>query len=248
MNEYFRLGAAEYERRTKWTKDRQLLALIQSAIGSRLHGSQCLELASGSGRVARDALDGGVGEWITLDIEPMMLPRRAPRLSPIVGDGAQLPFRSESFACVVTWSGLHYIGARAALAEMFRVLKPGAEAVAAQKVADNLREHLDWYQQVQRARSTVFREWYFSEDLAHIGLAAGFSLASVRRYRQWHRADVWEWASRGGYFDRRTTETLLDLAARGRDDRFASETGFSCRDGVVEFPIDWVVIRWQKLD
>jgi SAM-dependent methyltransferase len=94
-------------------------------------GDHVLDVACGTGVVARNALDavGSSGSVVGVDLSESML-RVAQRMSPMVewrlGDAQNLPFASESFDVVLSQAGLMFIPDRiAAVAEMRRVLLPG---------------------------------------------------------------------------------------------------------------------------
>jgi demethylmenaquinone methyltransferase/2-methoxy-6-polyprenyl-1,4-benzoquinol methylase len=95
-------------------------------------GERVLDVASGSGDLARAFAARGAEVWMS-DINGPMLARGrdrmadAGRLAPAVRcDAERLPFRSASFDCVSVGFGLRNMTHKdAALAEMARVLKPG---------------------------------------------------------------------------------------------------------------------------
>jgi SAM-dependent methyltransferase len=87
-----------------------------------------LDLACGSGVVAEAALRRGLRP-VGLDFSPAMLAqgrRRAPALDLREGDAEALPFADAAFDAVVSNFGVHHVERpRRALAEAFRVLRPG---------------------------------------------------------------------------------------------------------------------------
>ena len=95
-------------------------------------GERVLDVASGSGDLARVFAARGAEVWMS-DINGPMLARGrdrmadAGRLAPAVRcDAERLPFRAASFDCVSVGFGLRNMTHKdAALAEMARVLKPG---------------------------------------------------------------------------------------------------------------------------
>ena len=95
-------------------------------------GERVLDVASGSGDLARAFAARGADVWIS-DINGPMLARGrdrmldAGRAPPAVQcDAERLPFRSASFGCVSVGFGLRNMTRKdEALAEMVRVLKPG---------------------------------------------------------------------------------------------------------------------------
>jgi len=95
-------------------------------------GERVLDVASGSGDLARAFAARGAEVWMS-DINGPMLARGrdrmldAGRMAPAVQcDAERLPFRSATFDCVSVGFGLRNMTHKdAALAEMARVLKPG---------------------------------------------------------------------------------------------------------------------------
>ena len=113
-----------------------------------------LDVASGSGDLARAFAARGAQVWMT-DINGPMLARGrdrmldAGRISPAVQcDAEQLPFGDASFDCVSVGFGLRNMTRKdAALAEMARVLKPGGRLLVLEfsKVWAALQKPYDLY-------------------------------------------------------------------------------------------------------
>ncbi|HVP67181.1 MAG TPA: methyltransferase domain-containing protein [Anaeromyxobacteraceae bacterium] len=146
LREAFSRGAAAYEER----------ALLQRAIAARV-----LALAAESAPGARRALDVGCGAGGLLeglrarlpalaatgvDLAPGMARTCRDRLGPAaaaVGDAEALPFRSGAFDLVVSSSTFQWVSLDAALAEVRRVLAPGATFCLALFCGDTLFELRD---------------------------------------------------------------------------------------------------------
>jgi demethylmenaquinone methyltransferase/2-methoxy-6-polyprenyl-1,4-benzoquinol methylase len=102
-------------------------------------GARVLDLAGGTGDLARLLSDraGPTGEVVLTDINAAMLTRGRDalvdggRVVPAVQcDAERLPFPDRHFDCVTIGFGLRNVTHKdAALAEMFRVLRPGGRAV-----------------------------------------------------------------------------------------------------------------------
>jgi ubiquinone/menaquinone biosynthesis C-methylase UbiE len=79
-----------------------------------------------------------------LDIAPGMLPaahRRAPHAALLVGDATRVPFPDASFGCVLAMHMLYHVPDRAAaIAELRRVLEPGAIALVLTNGIQHLSE------------------------------------------------------------------------------------------------------------
>jgi len=118
-------------------------------------GDHILDVACGTGVVARDALSKvGAGRVVGLDATDAMLvvaERIEPRVEWRVGDAGDLPFEAGSFDAVICQSGLMFFPDQvAAVREMWRVLRPGgrlavqvwASCEAQDTFADLLEEHV----------------------------------------------------------------------------------------------------------
>ena len=104
-------------------------------------GAAALDVAGGTGDLAIGLLKqvGKTGRVVLSDINPAMLARGRDRLLDlgrvgnvecVVVDAERLPFESGSFDCVTIGFGLRNVTDKpAALASMFRVLKPGGQLV-----------------------------------------------------------------------------------------------------------------------
>jgi ubiquinone/menaquinone biosynthesis C-methylase UbiE len=104
-------------------------------------GDQILDVGCGTGYLTRllTPLVGPDGQVTGLDPSPPMIEharRRAPgNCTYVVGEGQALPFPDTSFDVVVSSLAIHHMptAARAdAVAEMFRVLRPGGRLVIAE--------------------------------------------------------------------------------------------------------------------
>jgi ubiquinone/menaquinone biosynthesis C-methylase UbiE len=105
------------------------LDLIFSALlrGTRLDGQRVLEVGSGTGRISHVIVKRG-GELTALDIGPRLVASVAGELrcDGIVGDALRLPFRDESFDCVLSSECVeHTPDPSQAIREMCRVCRPG---------------------------------------------------------------------------------------------------------------------------
>jgi SAM-dependent methyltransferase len=111
-------------------------------------GAEVLDFASGSGYVS-ELLNRLGYTTIAFDLDPQLLAAGRERLSLdprcdttrthfVVGDGLSLPFPDESFDGVICMNALHHMpDYHATLAEMYRVLRPGARAVFSEPGAEH---------------------------------------------------------------------------------------------------------------
>ena len=104
---------------------------------TRLHGS-VLEIGAGSGAMAAAVLQAFPDVAMTVtDFDERMVANAATRLGPFTGratprqaDATALPFADESFDAVLSWIMLHHtVEWERALAEAFRVVRPGGRVI-----------------------------------------------------------------------------------------------------------------------
>ncbi|MDQ2625121.1 MAG: demethylmenaquinone methyltransferase [Actinomycetota bacterium] len=95
-------------------------------------GDRVLDLAAGTGTSSEPFADAGV-DVVPCDFSVGMLAvgkRRRPDMPFVAGDATNLPFADETFDAVTISFGLrNVVDVDAALAEMFRVTKPGGRVV-----------------------------------------------------------------------------------------------------------------------
>jgi SAM-dependent methyltransferase len=106
---------------------RQAFAPLLDSLGN-LSGRHVLEIASGTGHLAADAVARGA-TVVGVDVAPRMVAlarERVPDATFREGDAEALPFRNEQFDSVLCCFGLlHFAQPALALREAARVLKPG---------------------------------------------------------------------------------------------------------------------------
>ncbi|MGG5175141.1 demethylmenaquinone methyltransferase [Pseudarthrobacter sp. J1763] len=108
--------------------------IVFDAVGAR-PGQRVLDLAAGTGTSSEPYADAGI-DVVACDFSLGMLrtgKRRRPDINFIAGDATNLPFADNSFDASTISFGLRNVNRpKEALAEMFRVTKPGGRIVIAE--------------------------------------------------------------------------------------------------------------------
>ncbi len=155
-----------------------------------------LDLGCSTGEFAAWALDEPIELGVDLSHGRLRQARGAGgHVSLAQADAAALPLTDETFASVIAVSVCeHLLQPRAALAEAFRVLRPGGRFVATVVLAE-LHEHLFWPKVCRRLRMPWLARWYVAlhdRVFGHVALhgreewekmlqAAGFRLVVSRK-------------------------------------------------------------------
>src|SRR5437660_11525158 len=102
--------------------------------GQLAHGSVALEIGCGPGAGVDVILDQfGAARVDAFDLDPLLVAHARTRLAPRgdrvrlwVGDAERIEAPDQSYDAVFDWSAIHHVPRwRSAIAEAFRVLKPG---------------------------------------------------------------------------------------------------------------------------
>lgn len=131
--------------------DLQQLYDAAAEIGRMPAGSRILDIPCGGGVALRGLVPGQGVEYVAADISTTMLQRTrraaekrgvADQLVTQVADVGALPFDDATFDLVVSFTGLHcFPDPRAAVAEMVRVLRPGAVLTGSALLNDSGIQH-----------------------------------------------------------------------------------------------------------
>lgn len=220
-----------------------------------------LDIACGTGVLARAAAErvGKQGEVVGIDRNPGMLSvarTKAPELTWHEGIAEELPYQQGEFDVVVSQFGLMFFDdQRGALAEMWRVLRPGGRlAVAVWAGLDQVPAYRRFNAVVaslfgEEAENAMNAPFSLGDPAALSGLAteAGIPDASVATYRGTTRfpsLDWWVTADGKGWLLERYVDDagLVRLLERATDELAEYVTA----DGRVEFAMPANVLSAER--
>ncbi|HEX2210152.1 MAG TPA: class I SAM-dependent methyltransferase [Longimicrobium sp.] len=178
-------AAADYDRR--WARyNRASLALLRPWVeGANL--GQVVDVGCGTGNLLPLLRDcgGRLEGYVGADLSPGMLlvargKARDGRTGFVAADAARLPLGDAAFDTAVSASALHYWDdARAGLAEIRRVLRPGGRLLLLDWVRDPLpMRALDAWMRIARVE---YRRMYSRTEMADALAAAGFRVQAEAR-------------------------------------------------------------------
>ena len=176
-----------------WYRGRR--ALVRSALERHAPARrplQLLDLASATGMSFRFLADFGRVRGIDISDETIRLCAQRGITGLIKGDAMALPFAAGSFDVVLALDAFeHFDDDVAAMAETFRVLRPGGLLVATVPAFMSLwSPHDDAYQHRRRYRRPQFRErlqraGYVAERVSYSSMTLFLPVFALRRLRRW---------------------------------------------------------------
>jgi DNA gyrase subunit B len=225
VTDHFTARAGHYDNSSRWCTDPALGAATVAAVDPQPH-HRMLDVACGTGLVSRH-FKGRVRELVGLDLTPAMFDQARPHVDALVaGDATALPFEDASFDRVVCRQGIQFMDDRKAVAEMFRVLRPGGRAVLVHLCAYGESDKAEYFE-VLRLRNPARRNFYLREDLAGLLTGAGFTDVAVHDYVS--DEDVEAWADNKA-IDRADVDAIARVYQQGSPE-FLALHGVRMQDG-----------------
>ena len=189
VTDHFTARAGHYDKSSRWCTDPALADATVAAVAPEAH-HRMLDVACGTGLVAKH-FKGKVAELVGLDLTPAMFDQARPHVDRLVaGDATALPFEDASFDRISCRQGIQFMDDAKAVAEMFRVLKPGGRVVLVHLCAYGDADR-DEYFEVLRLRNPARRNFYTRERLAALLTEAGFASVEVRDYVSDEDVEAW---------------------------------------------------------
>lgn len=189
VTDHFTARAGHYDKSSRWCTDPALADATVAAVAPEVH-HRMLDVACGTGLVAKH-FKGKVAELVGLDLTPAMFDQARPHVDRLVaGEATALPFEDASFDRISCRQGIQFMDDAKAVAEMFRVLKPGGRVVLVHLCAYGDADR-DEYFEVLRLRNPARRNFYTRESLAALLKDAGFASVEVRDYVSDEDVEAW---------------------------------------------------------
>ncbi len=186
---HFGKRAARYDRSANWVLDAELIGRIRDWAEAGADSS-VLDLATGTGALA-EAFQGRVRRVVGLDLcTDMTEHSRRPWDELVVGDAEKMPFADGAFDVCVCRQGLQFMDAPKALAEVYRVLKPGGRVVLCHLTAYGEADRETAFL-VQRLRNPARRNFFMPEDVPRLLGAAGFEAVETAEYLTVESVNQW---------------------------------------------------------
>lgn len=187
--DHFTARAARYNISSHWVDDPELGALTAAKLAPR-PTDVLLDVACGTGMVSKHFV-GKVARIVGADITAAMFEQARPYVNElVVAPGESLPFADASFDLVVCRQGIQFMRDAEAVAEMFRVLKPGGRACLVHLCAYGQDDKAEYYE-ILRLRNEARRNFYLREDLSGLLTGAGFTNVRVDDHISVEDVDVW---------------------------------------------------------
>lgn len=173
IRQQFAARSPVYEDKAAWIPDPGLLDSFVTLcrVGP---DAVLLDVCCGSGLVG-GRFRGRVARLVGLDLTPEMLDKARERLDEVhLGPADRFPFPDATFDLAVCRQALHFVDSPAQVVrEMFRVLRPGGQAIVGHRVPYG-PEDADWWARVNAAKQPLLRNLLRAEDLHTYFEAAGF--------------------------------------------------------------------------
>jgi DNA gyrase subunit B len=205
--------------------------------------ARMLDVCCGSGVVGA-AFGDRVAYKVGLDITPEMRQLAKTRLNEVrEGSVYNIPFEEASFEIVVTREVLHILpGPQKALAEIYRVLKPGGQIVVGQTVPYGVADAA-WMFCIFEKKQPLFCNHLFAEDVTNMLLQVGFRDVEIKEQVVWESIDLWIDTHETGALER---EEIRELFYNAPDDVREKHPFDVSADGKIRDQWRWCIYSATK--
>ena len=229
--------------------DDQVAVRFRAALGDAQRG-HLLDVACGPG-VVTAAIAPGARSVMAFDATAAMLDKARTRcakagLANVAferGDAEHLPFADGRFDGAVTRLAIHHFAdPPCALAEMFRVLRPGGIAVVVDVVSSEDRAESDLHNAIERLRDPSHVRMLPASELDAAVVGAGFALLGHDTWDMPREFDEWAAIANDTARVEPLRTVVRELAQAGR----TAGTGIAIEGGRIVFFHRWRLLRAEK--
>lgn len=212
--EHFSKRAKKYNHSSNWVSDKKLIKKIFEL--SEADKNSCvLDIATGTGLIAREFF-GKVKKITGLDISPEMAKFSKDYMDEIVFAPIEnMPFPDDSFDVCLCRQGLQFVELDKAIAEIFRVLKPGGITVLCHLTAYSDLDKETAFK-IQQLRNPARKNFFMPEDVEMWLKRNGFKDVQTIEYPT--EESVNQWIDNGA-INAESMENIRNLY-RNSDDTF----------------------------
>lgn len=169
----FTARAPIYDEKAAWIPDHGMRDLFVNLCEAGPE-AQLLDVCCGTGMIS-EKFAGRVAHRTGLDLTPAMLTVAQNRVDTLVqGTADHMPFADASFDVAVCRQALHFVESPGGVVrEMFRVLKPGGQAIVGHRVPFDA-EDAAWWAAVNRKKQPLIKNLLEGDHLVGFFEQAGF--------------------------------------------------------------------------
>lgn len=242
LREQFKARGATFDNSARWVTDKVLLDMHQELAGAS-KGSLILEVCCGTGIVGQKLSQAGA-KVIGLDLSPVMLKQASKRLfSCVNGQAERLPFADNTFDAVTCRQASHFLDAKYALEEMFRVTKPNTGRIVISQIVPFGKEDYEWVCKIHRRKQPLLKNFFTEDDLIGFLQGAGYTDIISQEYCIEEPVNSWLVDT---YFSEKEISEIRSLFLNAPE-RYKALHRIRTAGGEIFDTMRWIVMRGRKI-